>query len=82
MLTDYEAGLNPYFSGRWSVSLGSANNGDFWSSLNPYFSGRWSVSLAKKQFYAVPTRSLNPYFSGRWSVRKEIHVVEEKIVTS
>ena len=43
-------GLNPCFSGRWSLTLIKGQvNGSIWSRLNPCFSGRWSLTRCKDE---------------------------------
>ena len=39
-------GLNPYSTGRYSVSMDYVNNYISIDSLNPYSTGRYSVRLA------------------------------------
>ena len=60
-------GLNPCFSGRWSLTSHWMKNLSV-CSLNPCFNGRWSLPLLMHVFIGPETSGLNPCFNGRWSL--------------
>ena len=70
-------GLNPCFSGRWSLTRwGAWFEGQVNKSLNPCFSGRWSLTT-KELKEELCDYSLNPCFSGRWSLTLFIIMTNE-----
>ena len=74
-------GLNPYSTGRYSMSIHNTNDCiGFISCLNPYSTGRYSMRSPPKVVCISLYLCLNPYSTGRYSMRMDFDFDNNKMI--